>query len=321
MKTIRLPGIPFPVSQICLGCAYLGSREDAETSYAILDTYFSYGGRFLNTAHEYGHGLSEQTVGRWVRERGVRDQVLVTSKCGEDHSKPHSLAMRPDELREDIDETLSRTGFDYVDFYLLHLDDVSVPVPDIVGTMEEIRQQGKIRFYGCSNWSVERMTEASAWAKANACPGFVLDEIEMNLTHRNTVNHEALTKWLDDEYIAYHRKTGMPVAAYSPVANALLTKYLRDGDTRAWLPYQLKSYNNEYNFEIARRLGKLSQETGFTPTQLQLAFVLAQPWGFACFPILGARTVAQLTDSLGGLDCPMTQDMIDYLTPKEVSAS
>lgn len=317
MKTIQLPGIPFEVSQICLGCAYLGSREDDETSYAILDTYYEAGGRFLNTAHEYGHGLSERIIGRWLRDRGLRDQFLVTSKCGEDHAKPRSRAMHPDELREDIDETLSRTGFDYVDFYLLHLDDPAVPVTDVVGTMEEIRRQGKIRYYGCSNWSVERMTEAAGYAAANDCRGFVMNEIEMNLTHRNTDNRESIPKWLDDEYIAYHRKTGMPVAAYSPIANAVLTKYLRDGDTRAWTQYQVIGYENDYNFGIARRLDKLSRETGFSTTGLQLAFVLAQPYGFACFPILGARTVEQLKDSLMALSCPMTRDMIDYLTPKE----
>ena len=317
MKTIQLPGIPFEVSQVCLGCAYLGSREDDETSFAIMDAYYEAGGRFLNTAHEYGGGLSERIIGRWVRERGVRDSVIVTSKCGEDRTKPFSRAMRPAELFEDIDETLSRSGFDCVDFYLLHLDDPAVPVSDIVGTMEEIRRRGKIRFYGCSNWSVGRMTEASGYAAANGCQGFVLNEIEMNLTRRNTKNSETIPKWLDDEYIAYHRKTGMPVAAYSPIASAVLTKYLRDGNMDAWTQYQVTGYDNEYNFEIARRLGKLSRETGFSTTQIQLAFVLAQPYGFACFPILGARTVEQLKDSLGGLSCPMTRDMIGYLTQKE----
>ncbi len=320
MKTIQLPGIPFPVSQVCLGTAYLGSREDQETSFAIMDTYYEYGGRFLNTAHEYGGGLSERTIGKWVRERGVRDQVIVTSKCGEDHSKPMARAMHPDELREDIDETLSRTGFDYVDFYLLHIDDPDLPVSDIVGTMNELRKEGKIRYYGCSNWSVERMEEAAAWADANGCPRFVMDEIEMNLTRRNTVNHESIDKWMDGEYIEYHERTGMPVAAYSPVSNAILSKYLRDGGTQAWSEHQLRIYLNDYNFEVARRVGKLAQETGFSPTQLQLAFILAQPYGFPCFPILGARNVAQLKDSLGGLECPMTRDMIDYLTCKEENA-
>ena len=319
MKTIRLPGISFPVSQFCLGCAYLGSREDEKTSFEILDTYYDAGGRFLNTAHEYGYGKSETTIGKWIRERGIRDEVIVTSKIGEDHTKPKSCAMHAEELFEDIDETLSRTGFDYLDFCMLHLDDPSVPVAEIMGAMNEIRLQGKIRYYGCSNWSIERQREAAAWADAHGCPHFALDEIEMSLSRLNYTNAERGIKWMDGDYIAYHRETGMPVAAYSPICNGLLTKYLRDGDVRAWSEWQIKSHLNDANLETARRLGKVAAETGCTPTQVQIAWQLAQPYGFVSFPIVGARTVAQLQDSLSGIDCTLTPEMIEYLTPKEES--
>ena len=317
MDTIYLKDAGFPVSRVCLGTAYLGSREDDETSFAIMDTYYGAGGRFLNTAHEYGDGNSERVIGKWVRERGIRrDEIVVTSKCGEDGEKPDSRAMHAEELFEDIDETLSRSGFDYVDFYLLHLDDVQVPVGEILDAMNEMRTQGKIRAYGCSNWSVARQKEAAAWADAHGIPRFAVDEIEMNLTRLNVDNHAWHCNWLDEEYIAYHRETGMPVGAYSPIANGILTKYLRDGDTRAWRPHCVKTYTNEYNFAAARRIGKLAEETGFTPTQIQLAWVLAQPFGFPCFPIVGARTPEQLKDSLGGLNCALTPDMIRYLRPE-----
>lgn len=93
MKTIFLPGVERPVSQLCLGTAYLGHREDDETSFAIMDVYYEAGGHFLNTAHEYGNGHSERVIGKWIRERGIRDEITLTSKCGEDHSKPGAVAM------------------------------------------------------------------------------------------------------------------------------------------------------------------------------------------------------------------------------------
>jgi len=318
MKTIFLPGVERPVSQLCLGTAYLGHREDDETSFAIMDAYYEAGGRFLNTAHEYGNGHSERVVGKWIRERGIRDEITLTSKCGEDHSKPGAVAMHAEELFEDIDETLSRSGLDYVDFYLLHLDDPTVPVGEIMDALYEIRRQGKILYYGCSNWSIERQQEAAAWADAHGYPRFAIDEIEMNLARKNRPNHGSSIKWLDDEYIAYHENTAMAVGAYSPICNGLFTKYLRDGDTSAWLPWQLASYENEYNFEAARRVQKAAYETGLTPTQLQLAWVLSQPYNFTCFPIVGARTVDQLKDSLGGVGVELPRDVIDYLRPKEV---
>ncbi len=317
MKTITLPGVSFPVSQFCLGCAYFGSREDEQTSFSMLDYYYTLGGRFLNTAHEYGFGASERIIGKWVRERGIREQMIVTSKCGEDHKRPRSVAMRAQELFEDIDETLERTGFDYVDFYLLHLDDETVPVEEIVGALAEIQESGKIRYYGCSNWSIARQREAAAYADAHGLPRFALDEIEMNLTKRNVRNDDSNIKWLDADYIAYHTETQAPVGAYSPLAVGTLTKLLRDGDTRAWNSYQIEKYDTPYNREVAARLAKLSFETGYTPTQLQIAWILAQPYDFACFPIVGARTLDQLKDSLAGIDCTMTRDMVEFLMPKE----
>ena len=317
MKTIQLPGIERPVSQLCLGTAYLGDREDDETSFAIMDAYYEAGGRFLNTAHEYGFGQSERVIGKWIRERGIRDEITLTSKCGEDHSKPRAVAMHAEELFEDIDETLSRSGLDYVDFYLLHLDDPNVPVGEIMDALYEIRQQGKILYYGCSNWSIERQQEAAAWADAHGYPRFAVDEIEMNLAQPNRPNRSSSIKWLDSEYIAYHENTAMAVGAYSPICNGLLTKYLRDGDISSWLPWQRKSYENEHNFEAARRVQKIANETGLTPTQVQLAWVLNQPYNFTCFPIIGARTVEQLKDSLGAVGAVLTRDMIEYLRPKE----
>ncbi len=313
MKTVSLPGIEQPVSEICLGTAYLGYREDEKTSFAILDAYYAAGGRFLNTAHEYGDGLSETTVGKWIRERGVRAEMTVTSKCGEDQQKPKSLAMHAEELLEDLDQSLSRAGFDYFDFYLLHVDDETVPVGEIVDAMYEMKRAGKIRYYGCSNWSIERQEEAAAWADSRGIPRFAVDEIEMNLATPNVRNREYNCKWLDGEYAAYHRSTGMPVGAYSPIANGILTKYLRDGDTRAWNAHQNRMYTNERTFEAARRVGRVAEETGYTPTQVQMAWILSQPLGFPCFPIVGARTPEQLADSLGSVSCELTPDMIRYL--------
>lgn len=317
MKTIHLPGVSRPVSQLCLGTAYLGSREDDQTSFAIMDTYYERGGRFLNTAHEYGFGKSEQIIGKWIRERGVREEIVVTSKCGEDGHKPDCRAMSPEELFEDIDETLSRTGLDYVDFYLLHIDDERIPAGEIVNALNEIRKQGKIRYYGCSNWTCARITEANEWADRNGCPRFVMNEIEMNLAILNPPQPGVFCKWMNEDFIAFHRKNGLAAGGYSPICNGLLTKYLRDGDTRVWSEWQIKTYANEHTFARARRVGQLAKESGFTPTQIQLAWVLAQPYGFPVFPILGARTVDQLKDSLTALDCTLTQDMLDYLTDKE----
>ena len=314
MKEITLPGVSLPVSQAAMGCAYLGSREPEDVAFELLDIYYAAGGRFLNTAHEYGLGLSEQTIGRWMRSRGVRDEMTVTSKIGEDHKMPDARAMHGNELREDIDETLRRLGYDHIEFCLLHLDDESVPVEEIVDAMDEMRRAGKVAYYGCSNWSPERMDAAQAYAKAMGYYGFVMDEIEMNLTRRNCANRESGIKWLDEEYIGWHRRTGMAVGAYSPLAAGALPKLCAGTELQG---YQKNAYDTPYNREVARRLIKLSAECGRSPVELQIAYLLSQPYGFPVIPILGGRTQDQLIEALRGISCPFTPEMFDFLHPKK----
>ena len=315
MKKIQLPGVSFPVSCLCLGCAYYGSRESESDSFYLLDIYYERGGRFLNTAHEYGRGLSEQTIGRWMRSRGVRDEMVITSKIGEDLTNPNSRAMRPHELHEDINETLSRIGYDYIEFALLHIDDPDIPVESILDTMEEIRQAGKILYYGCSNWSVERMTEADSIAKKKGYKGFCMNEIEMNLARRSIPNKDRSTKWLDESFASYHRKTQMAVGAYSPLAAGALTKMMEEGGIERLSQYGRTAYLTPYNMEIARRLAALASETGYTGAQLQIAWLLSQPYGFPVFPIIGPRTPEQLIDCLGSLDIDLTPGQLSYLKP------
>lgn len=317
MKTIQIPGVEFPVSKFCLGCAYLGSREPDELSFKMLDYYYEQGGRFLNTAHEYSDGASERIVGRWIRERGIRSEMIVTSKGGEDRRVPGSLAMHRADLLEDVDESLMRAGFDYFDFYLLHVDDVSVSVEEVVSTMEDIQKSGKIRYYGCSNWTVARQKEAAAFAKAHGMSGFRVDEVEMNLARINRSNETCISKWLDNEFIVHHKTSGMAVGAYSPVVSGALAKLAEDGNTERWSAGQKVWYDLPYNHKVACRLKKLSEETGYTMTQLQLAYVLAQPHGFSNFVISGSANMEQLIENMGAMQIDMTSEMIQYLQPKD----
>ncbi len=318
MDTITLQGTDLSVSKICLGCARMGTY--GENPAPLLDRYYDRGGRFFNTARVYGDepGLSEQCLGAWIRERGIRDRVVLTSKCGEEDGLP---ALHAETLLRHIDESLCSTGLDYLDFYLLHVDDPAVPVGEILDAMAEMRRAGKIRYYGCSNWSVERQREAAIYADAHGLPRFVMDEIEMSVARNNAVNRETIPKWLDETYISYHRESERTVGAYSPTTSGALLQYLRDGDTRNWNARFQKVYRNPYNDEVVRRLAVLSRETGCSPAQIQLAWILARPYGFPCFPIIGPRNVDELNDSLGALDCPMTAEMVDYLIPKEVATS
>ena len=316
MKTIRIPGVEFPLSEICLGTAYFGERESDEAAFACLDYYYEQGGRFLNTAHEYGLGASERVIGKWMRERGVRGEMAVTSKCGQDRRLPDWSTLRRSALLEDIDESLMRLGDDCIDFYLLHVDDEGVPVEEIITAMADMQRAGKVRHYGCSNWTVERMREADAVAADLGIERFVIDEIEMNLAKSARKNDQDCCKWFDSKYEAYHSETGMAVGAYSPLVSGAFTRFIRDGGVTNWNDDQLFLYNMPYNHEAARRVSAVSEATGFTPSQVQIGYILSQAFPFAVFAIVGARSVEQLEDSLAGARCNLDRAAIDYLTMK-----
>ncbi len=314
MKTVQIPGVPFAVSQICMGCAPHGTSIPTPAAHEILDYYYSKGGFFFNTAHEYGDGLSEKCLGEWVASRGVRDKVIITTKGGEDGNVPGSLTLHRDDILQDMDESLARLGMDYVDFYMLHVDDPTVEIGEIVETLEELRKAGKLRYYGCSNWSVERQRAAAEYAKAHDYPGFVIDEIEFNLARNNRTNR-GVCKWLDEDFIALHEEDGICVGGYSALAAGIFSQYALTNNFDHLVSWRGSLFDNPYNREMAVRIKKLSDETGWTATQIQLAWLTNHPYRFPSFSIIGAGEVAHLEDSLGACDLRLTPDMVDYLRP------
>ena len=319
MKTINISGVPFPVSQICMGTAMFGGPKiPKDVAFELLDTYYREGGRFFNTAQAYG--MAEQCLGEWVRARGVRKDVIVTSKGGQDKSKPSHMAMHREDILEDVDQSLERMGFDHLDFYMMHVDDVSVGVDEIVGTLEEVRKSGKILHYGCSNWSVERQMEAMAYAKRMGYQGFVVDEIEHSIARCNRENDASNIKWLDEKFEKLHTDDGVCVGAYTAISRGIFKKYLQNGNFEHSGGYVTdndwhRHFTNPYNLEVAKRLKKLSEETGYSVIALQLAWIADFPRKYPCFSIISASKVHQLEESLGACKITLTPDMVSYLCP------
>lgn len=314
MKTVQIQGVPFAVSRICLGCAPHGTSVPRQEAHKLLDYYFDKGGFFFNTAHEYGDGLSEKCLGEWVSSRGIRDKVIITTKGGEDGNVPGSLTLHREDLIQDLDESLARLHMDYVDFFMLHVDDLSVEIGEILDTLEDLRKAGKMRYYGCSNWSVERQRTASEYAEAHGYPGFVIDEIEFNLARNNRTNR-GVCKWLDEDFIVLHEEDGICVGGYSAMAAGIFSQYALTETFDHLVSWRASLFDNPYNRELSVRIKKLSDETGWSAAQIQLAWLTNHPYRFPSFSIIGAMEPAHLEDSLGALDLHLTPDMMEYLLP------
>lgn len=157
---------------LALGTGHFGTKLTEADAFAQLDRYAEFG-NFIDTARVYGddpsgeRSKSERIIGKWLRSSGMAGQMILSTKGG--HPTPgKNRAFTPrlhrDELYADVEGSLDFLGVDAIDLYFLHRDDTSLPVGEILETLEEMRRKGLIRFYGCSNWTVERITAAAAYA-------------------------------------------------------------------------------------------------------------------------------------------------------------
>lgn len=164
MKYIQLNNTDLNVSRICLGTAGFGDKLDHEKSFKVLDTFVQAGGNFIDTANVYckwleGHGnCSEQIIGRWLKARGARGKVIVATK-GAHYSfeNPGRSRVNREDIRADLDESLRTLGTEVIDFYWLHRDDPEKPVEEIVDILEEMQKEGRIRYFGFSNYRTDRL--------------------------------------------------------------------------------------------------------------------------------------------------------------------
>ena len=168
MHYSTIPGVAKPVARLILGTMIISAQE-LERSFALLDAVFEMGGNTLDTAHIYAGGNSERGIGQWMRSRSNREQVVIISKgC---HHNADRKRVTPFDLATDLHDSLARLQTDYIDVYLLHRDDPSLPVGPIVEAFNEHWRAGRIRAFGGSNWTHERIQAAndyaaSAWTSA-----------------------------------------------------------------------------------------------------------------------------------------------------------
>ncbi len=313
MNYRTIPNSELSVSGISLGSTGIGSAIGVEESFALLDQYAQAGGNFIDTAAVYANWLpgernvSEKTIGRWMIERGVRDQMVVTTKGAHPELETmHISRMSRREIEADLDDSLRNLQTDVIDLYLLHRDDTSRTVEEILTVMNDQVKAGKIRYFGCSNWSVSRIHEAQNWAAEHGFDGFVANQVNWSLA---VIDPERMadrtTVAMDDALFDYHKATGLAVMAYSSQAGGLFQK-LANGNTAIGGAYPL-----EPNRQRLAKIQQLAQETGLSITQVVLGYLQSQP--FVTTPIVGCRTMAQLQDSLTAAETVLSAAQIEYL--------
>ncbi len=316
MNAIALPFTHLNVSPICLGTVVLGSEMSQADSFALLDSYRAAGGNFIDTAKVYADWLpgerstSEKTVGAWLRARGCRDQMVVATKGG--HPDLDSMAvgrLSPAELTGDLEASLRHLDVETIDIYWLHRDDPARPVAEILETLAAQVKAGKIRYYACSNWTTQRILAAQAYALQAGLPGFAANQMLWSLAA--VVPENLADKTLapmDDAMYAFHRESGLAAVPFTSQAGGLFVKLAsgRITDLKAH-----GTYSTRRNMNRLARIVQLSRETGLSITQIVLGYLLSQP--FVTTPIIGPKSLAQLTDSLTAAEVKFTPEQVQFL--------
>lgn len=293
-----VPGVPIPVSRLVMGC---DNQRTMPHAAAMWDDYFERGGNAFDTANLYYQGLQERLLGQWVKNRGVRDQVVIIGKGA------HPPHCNPEGITRQLLETLERLQVERLDVYLMHRDNPDVPVGEFVDVLNEHARAGRIGIFGGSNWTIARVAAANRYAKRKGLRGF--GALSNNFSLARMVNpvwggcvaasDEASRKWL--------KKTQMPHFAWSSQARGFFTE--RAGRDKTADREMVESWYADDNFERRERAIQLAATKGVSPIAIAAAYVLHQP--FPSLALIGPRTIAETVSSL---ECLRVE-----LTPKEVA--
>jgi aryl-alcohol dehydrogenase-like predicted oxidoreductase len=241
--------------------------------------------------------MQEKLLGRWIRNRGVRDDVVIIGKGA------HTPFCNPEDLTKQLHESLERLQVDHVDMYLLHRDNPEIPVGEFVDVLNEHQQSGRIKVFGGSNWSIPRLQAANDYAAAKGLRGFGVVSNQFSLSRMICVPWEGCLTATDAESRAWFEKTQTPLLAWSSQGRGFFIPGAAapDKTDNAEL---VRLWYAEDNFRRLERVNDLATRRGVLPINIALAYVLHQP--FPTFPLIGPRTLAELRSSLAALDIELT---------------
>ena len=228
MKTRRLGRTGLEVPVLCLGTMTFGLQADEKTSFEILDRAFESGLNFLDSADVYplggtleSVGRTEEIIGKWLRERGNREQILLATKCRARMGPgPNDEGLSRQHVVRAIDESLRRLGTDYVDLYQTHAFDPRTPIEETLRALDDLQRAGKVRYLGCSNYPTWRLGQAIAAAERLGVAGYASVQPRYNMLYRE----------IETELLPLCRAEGLGVLVYNPLAGGFLSGKYKQGE-------------------------------------------------------------------------------------------
>lgn len=298
------------VAPLAFGGNVFGWSADEAASFRLLDAFVGAGFNLIDTADVYSNwvagnsgGESETIIGRWLRQRGNRDKVVIATKVGWPMNEAKKGLSRAYILAS-VDDSLRRLQTDYIDLYQSHADDPTVPQEETLTTYADLIRAGKVRAIGASQFSATRLREALEISRTSSLPAYQTVQPGYNLYDRT--GYEA-------ELEGLCREQGLGVITFASLARGFLTgkfRSERDLSKSVRAPW-VKALLNERGLRILAALDEVAARHGATPAQVSLAWLMARPGITA--PIAGASTVEQLNELLAATELSLDAQSIASL--------
>ncbi len=332
-----IPGIAKPISRLVQGTVMVSSGRWDEGA-RLLDAVFELGCTCFDTAHAYGSGDNERAVGRWIRERGIRDRVVILGKGAHPYDGRNRVA--PGDISSDLSESLERFGTDHIDLYLLHRDDPEVPVGEIVDALNEHRAAGRIGAFGGSNWTHGRIEAANEYARSRGLTPFAASSPQFGLAYPckpvwegcvtiGGPGNEEAREWYrtnapEPSPPAPSPYPGAPgqgegtrvaLLPWSSLGAGIFSGRFSRDNVHTFTEYLdrvcAECYGHEENFLRLDRARELAASKGATPAQIALAWLFGQ--GMNVFALVGCSRAAEFAENAEGFEIGLSAAEMETL--------
>lgn len=301
------------VSELCLGAMTFGRETNEQDSHQMLDHFVEVGGNFIDTADVYSRGGSEEVLGRWLKSK-ARDSLVIATKARYPMGPgPNDLGLSRKHLLSSVEASLRRLQTDYIDLYQMHCWDSRTPLEETLSTLDMLVRSGKVRYIGASNFNGWQLQKSIEISRQMGWEPFRCLQPQYNLLCRST-------EW---ELVDICLNEGIGLIAWSPLRGGWLSGKFRRGmegppagtrievaEKEGW-DESWSNYNNEYTWQVVDALIAVAEQTGKSPAQVAINWLLQRPGVTA--PIIGARTMTQLQDNLGASGWSLTAEQMERL--------
>ena len=324
LKIKTLDGGEIQATKLILGASGLGRKArnlGNEFVFEMMDKYIEMGGNFFDTARFYDNGLAEQAVGDYIRARNLEGKVYVLTKGGFPDLDSENRMIRFRTTREailgDFYTSYDRLGLKTIDVYMLHRDDKTLPVSYIMDTLDMIAKTGLVRAIGVSNWSMDRIREANAYARSKGQAEIAISEIQWSYAYtdyarRADASLSIMNPITEPALYQQYLETPVPVIAFTAQASGLFSYLYSGKETWETLSRGRKMYDcPENRAKYDKILEYCAAHPGVTATMVANAYLTCNK--VQCGVIFGARNMDQLLDTMAGANFDLTPEEVAWL--------